>query len=352
MREDTGRRRGSSRRKAELRAVCLRTKVVSRLAVRLRTSTLRRMRPLVAFLIYLVVVFIGGPLLAPWLYWGAQHFADASPWLAEQPFRRYVNRCMLVFALVGMYPLIRGFGARSAAELGLIKPGGQWGKLLGGFVLGFVSLALIVVVCMTAGVRVWGYGLDGAEFTKILFEAALAGAAVSVIEELLFRGAIFGSFRKVMPWTLAALISSSIYAILHFMKRVDDMAADHWYSGLVVLGHMLSGFANWHEVVPGFFNLTLAGMLLALAYQRSGNLYFSIGLHGGWIFWRRAYGSLTDTPRVDGVEVSPSPDEWFFGTKTMTDGWLAALVLLAALIVLWKWRFRRRDCAPALQRRS
>ncbi len=300
-----------------------------------------RMRPLVAFLLYLAVVLLGGPLLAPWLYWLAQHLGDTWPWLADQPFRRYVNRCMLVVALSGMYPLIRAFGARSAAELGLVRPAGQWGRLLGGFALGFASLAVIVVVCMIVGVRVWGYDLDGPGFAKILVEAALAGVAVSIIEELLFRGAIYGAFRKVMNWPLAALISSAIYAILHFMKRVDDMPADHWYSGLIVLGHMFSGFANWHELIPGFFNLTLAGMLLALAYQRSGNLYFSIGLHGGWIFWRRAYGAVTDQPRVDGLEVPPSAHEWFFGTKTMVDGWLAAIVLIGALIVLWKLPLHR-----------
>ncbi len=294
------------------------------------------MRPLAAFLVYLALVFLGGPLVAPWIYGAAQHFADTWPWVADQPFRRYVNRCMLVFALLGMYPLIRAFGARSAAELGLVKPRGHWGKLLGGVALGFASLAVIVVVCMIAGVRVWGYDLDVPVFVKILLEAALTGISVSIIEELLFRGAVFGAFRKVMHWRWAALISSAIYAILHFMKRVDDLTPDHWYSGLVVLGHMFSGFADWHEVVPGFFNLTLAGMLLALAYQKSGNLWFSIGLHGGWIFWRRAYGALTDQPRVDGVEVGPSPHEWFFGTKTMTDGWLAALVLLVALGVLWR----------------
>jgi len=299
------------------------------------------MRPLSAFLIYLAVVFVAGPLLAPWIYWSAQLVGDAWPWLAEQPFRRYVNRCMLVLALAGMVPLIRAFGARSMSELGLVKPTGQWGRLLGGFLLGLGSLAVIVVVCMLAGVRVWGYDLDGPRLLKILLEAALTGVVVSIVEEVLFRGAIFGAFRKVMPWTLAALISSAIYGILHFMKPVDDMASDRWYSGLVVLGHMFSGFANWGEVIPGFLNLTLAGLLLALAYQKSGNLWFSIGLHGGWIFWRRAYGALTDRPRVDGVEVPPSSYEWFFGTKTMTDGWLAALVLVIALVVLWRLAFER-----------
>ena len=299
------------------------------------------MRPVAAFLAFLALVFLGGPLLAPWIYWGAQHFADTWPWLADQPFRRYVNRSMLVCALAGMWPLIRAFGARSVAELGLVRLKGHGRELWGGFALGFASLAAIVIVCMIAGVRVWGYDVDGGEFAKILFEAGLTCASVSIIEELLFRGAVFGSFRKVMPWVLAALISSAIYGILHFMKRVDDLAADHWWSGLIVLGHMFSGFANWSEVVPGFFNLTLAGMLLALAYQKYGTLYFPIGLHAGWIFWRRAYGALTDRPRVDGVEAPPSAYEWFFGTKTMVDGWLAAIVLVAALIILWRLPSRK-----------
>lgn len=298
------------------------------------------MRQLAAFLIYLLVVFIGGPLVAPWIYWGAQHFADAWPWLAEQPFRRYVNRCLLVAALGGMYPLIRAFGASSVAELGLVKPTGQWRKLFGGFALGFISLAIIVGLTVLAGKRVFAYDLNTARFIKIMLEAALAGIAVGIIEELLFRGAIFGAFRKVMHWTLAALISSSIYAILHFMKSVDEMAADHWYSGLVVLGYMFSGFANVQEIVPGFFNLTLAGALLALAYQKSGNLYFSIGLHAGWIFWRRANGALTDIPRIDGVEDPAAYEQlWFYGTKTITDGWLAAIVLIAAMVLLWRLSF-------------
>lgn len=305
------------------------------------------MQPIIAFLAYLALVFVGGPLLAPWVYWGAQHFADAWPYLAEQPFRRYVNRCMLVLALAGMWPLIRAFGARSVAELGLVKPAGHGRELLGGFALGFASLAVIVVICMIAGVRVWAYDLDTGRFAKILLQAALTAVSVSVLEELLFRGAIFGAFRRVMAWTLAALISSAIYAILHFMKPVDDMVAEHWYSGLIVLGHMFSGFANWGEVIPGFLNLTLAGGLLALAYQKYGTLYFAIGLHGGWIFWRRAYGALTDRPRVDGAEVPPSAYEWFFGTKTMVDGWLAALVLVAALVILWKLPVRQAPMAGA-----
>ena len=78
---------------------------------------------------------------------------------------------------------------------------------------------------------------------------------------------------------------------------------------------MLGGFADFHALVPGFFSLTLAGILLGLAYQRTGNLYFSIGLHAGWIFWLKTYGAFTTS--------APHAATWFWGTGKMIDGWLA-----------------------------
>lgn len=306
----------------------------------MRFITVGNMHPAGALLIYLTAVFVGGPLLAPWVYWLAHEFLEGWTYLAEQPFRRYVNRCMLVIALLGMYPLIRAFGAKSLTELGLVNPVGHARRLLGGFMLGFKSMAVVVVICLISGVRGWDAHLSAGRLADIASEAALTAIGVSILEEVLFRGAIFGAFRKVMPWGVAALISSAIYGMLHFMRRVDDLTPEHWYSGLIVLGHMLSGFGDWHAVIPGFINLTLAGMLLALAYHRSGNLWLSIGLHGGWAFWGRAYGALTDDRWMD---EGPAPaGQWFYGTEAMTDGWLAVLVLVAGLLLLTWWRFPDR----------
>ena len=46
------------------------------------------MRVLRALLIYLAAVFIGGALLAPWLYWLAQTLASSFPHIANSPFHR------------------------------------------------------------------------------------------------------------------------------------------------------------------------------------------------------------------------------------------------------------------------
>jgi membrane protease YdiL (CAAX protease family) len=146
-----------------------------------------------------------------------------------------------------------------------------------------------------------------------------------VLEEILFRGGLFGGLKKIFNWPFALIASSVIYALAHFLHRAEFTGAVAWNSGLVLLPRMLGSFADFQAFMPAILNLTLAGILLGLAYQRTGNLYFSIGLHAGWIFWLKTYGAFT--------AVTPHAGLWFWGTDKMIDGWLAFIVLVATLAV-------------------
>ena len=283
------------------------------------------MRPLRALVIYIAVVFIGGALFAPWLYRLAQLFAHSLPGLANTPFHRFLDRSYLIFALAGLWPLLRSLGATSARDIGLVPPYGQGDKLFGGLLLGFFSLAAVAVIAVAFGGRVVVQDLAAHKVVGIIFSAIGTAVVVGTLEEILFRGGIFGGLRRVLYWPFALLISSAIYALVHFLQRVELAGPVVWSSGLVLLPHKLGGFADFHALVPGFFNLLLAGMLLGLAYQRTGNLYFSIGLHAGWIFWLKIYSQLT-------VQ-APQAATWFWGTGKMTDGWLAFFALAATLVV-------------------
>ena len=284
------------------------------------------MRPLRSWLIFLCLVFLGGALLAPWLYWLAQSVSSTLPRLANQPFHRFVDRALLGLALLGLWPLLRSLGARSWRDVGIVNPSGQWGKLAGGFGLGFGSLAGVAVAVLLAGGRHFEATLSPGELGKKVLGAAGTAVIVSVLEEILFRGALFGSLRKAWDWKFALIVSGMVYAIAHFFARAEAVGPITWTSGLQLLPQLLRGFGNLQMLVPGFFNLTLAGVILGLAYQRTGNLYFSIGLHAGWIFWLKSYGFLT-------TETSGA-NPWFWGTPKMIDGWLAMVALAAGLIVL------------------
>lgn len=294
-----------------------------------------------SLLIYLGAVFLGGALLAPWLYWLVQSLAEHFPAfekLAANPFHRFVNRSLLGLALLGVWPLMRSLGVKSWRDVGLIPPGGQWRRLAAGFALGFVSFACVAAVSLLAGTRGLNGDVSAARLLEKITGAVATAAAVSLLEELLFRGAIFGALRKAVRWPAALLISSAIYAIVHYFARPEPPAEITSQSGFVTLLRMVRGFVDLEQVVPGFFTLVMAGVLLAMAYERTGNLYFSIGLHAGWIFWRSPYASLTR--QTDGASV------WFWGSDKLTDGWLALAVLAALLPVMLKLTARPEQPAP------
>ncbi len=293
------------------------------------------MRPLRSILVYLGIIFLGGALLAPGLYQLTQ--AAAAGWpafqkLADQPFHRFVNRALLGLALLGLWPFLRSIGMRSWREVGLGQCPGKWGKVCAGWVVGFGSLAGVALLALAAGARSLNLDHPVVELLKFLFGAVLTAAFVATIEEWVFRGALFGALRQAWRWPWALVSSSLVYALAHFFQRPEPLSEINWLSGLALLPRMMRGFGEFEQLVPGLLTLTLAGISLGLAYQQTGNLYFSIGLHAGWIFWLKAYGFLTR--EIAGANA------WFWGTQKLIDGWLAFIVLAVVLLGLGHRRMR------------
>jgi hypothetical protein len=276
------------------------------------------MRPLLIIVGFFGMVFVGGSLVAPWLYaavqWGAGHWQGLEK-MAGMPFHRFVNRSFLLVALLGLPPFLRAIGIRTWLDAGLPRPHGK--RLGWGFLIGWISLATIACLSVGFGMRTWNFASTPAHYAGHLFSTAATAVVVGVLEEALFRGALYGSLRKSMPWPAAVVSSSLIFAILHFFQRTELSTPVDWFSGLKLLPRMLQGFSDWDALVPGFFTLAVLGTVLAIAYERTGNLYFSIGLHAGLIFWLKTYGFVTQ-------ETSPGGSS-FWGTNKLTDGWISLL---------------------------
>ncbi|MFM1769960.1 MAG: hypothetical protein RJA22_2489 [Verrucomicrobiota bacterium] len=282
------------------------------------------MHPMRSVGIYALVVFVGGALAGPWLYWLARWLGEAVPdWreLGEKPFNRYVLRSMMLLAVAGLWPLLRSLGARSWTELGLSPWHGQARRFLHGLTLGFASLAAVALLGVLSGSRVLDGGWMGGWWSRLPGIAATA-LVIGALEEMLYRGAIYGGMRRSQPWPRALAVSSAIYAAAHFLRSAPSPAEVHWWSGLGQLLRMAEGFSRLDVLLPGIVSLWLAGMVLGLAYERTGSLYFSIGLHVGWVFWLRSYGYMTD--RRAGAA------EWLWGSGKLYDGCIALVALLVA----------------------
>ncbi len=295
-----------------------------------------RVRPLVAILLYLVAVLLGGALLAPWVWhlaqWSASHSA-AFQSLASAPFHRFVSRCFLVVAVLGLWPFLRIIGVRSIAAAGLSASVGRFGAIGRGFAMGFTSLGIAAVIALVADARRLHVDFTAVQWISHLLNASLAAAAVGLFEELFFRGAIFGALRRAHSLGVAVAVSSGLYAMLHFFKRVEWTGQVDWLSGLALLPRMMRGFGAVDELFPTVLALFLAGAILALAVERTGSLWLAIGLHAGWIWWLKGYALITVPVETAATAV--------WGTGRLVDGWIAPLLLVVPLVWVWRMPPRR-----------
>lgn len=277
------------------------------------------MRPVRSLLIYFGFVFVGGALLAPWLYWLTAGLAARWPVfakLASNPFHRFVDRALLGMALLGLWPLLRACQMLHWRALGLDGRGRLLPGVVFGFLLGFGSLACVCLLAISMGGRSFNPAPSSAQVVRHVFSAALAAIIVSILEEFIFRGTLFGILRKVQSWPKALVMSSAVYALVHFIQNTGSPGPVDWLSGLALL---LKMFQSGPPFIPAVLTLFTAGAILALAYQRTGALFFSMGLHSGWIFWLKSYGFLTTK--------TPGSNPAIWGTDTLIDGWLALPIL-------------------------
>lgn len=284
------------------------------------------MRELRLLLLYLGFVFLGGALLAPWAWKSAQ--ACAGAWsalerLAQQPFHRYVNRCLLVLALAGLWPLFKSFGLQGRTTHGWQGP---WMRpILAGVGGGWASCLLIFMGALLVGDAHLAEGLSPGLIGRRVASALAAAVGVALVEEWLFRGLIHGALRRSLSFAWVAAITSSLYAVVHFFERPSQPEVVGTFTGLWTLGRMMHGWLDGSALMPGLLNLLAVGWMLALARERTGSIALSMGIHGGWVLGIKLLGSWV-------AHTGTTSALW--GTAKVFDGWAAALVLAVQWVAL------------------
>ena len=254
----------------------------------------RSLKPAVWALGFIPAAFLGGAMLAP-LLWQLVHGSPAPLAFLDShdDFHRFINRAVYVLALLGLYPLLKANGLLAWASIGLPRPSGYWVKLGQGLALGLGSIVLLGSLASAFLPVSFTLSAD-AEWGRHLKNALLAMAAVSFLEELLFRGVLFGSLRRCLDWRLAAALGSLLFAAAHFLDaKPANPETITWLSGLTTLPKMARPILEDAPTLIRFINLFLAGLILCALYQQTGNLYCSIGIHAGWILGGKTLVKLT-----------------------------------------------------------
>jgi membrane protease YdiL (CAAX protease family) len=288
------------------------------------------MRRAFVLLGFIGLVFALGALVAPVIYAVMQHVGTA----VETNFNRVVSRTLLVFALLGLWPLAKLLGAMPKT-LGLRFP--IMRHVVIGCLVGFASLGAIFVIATLCDARELRASLTAAKLAKSVLLSVSAAIVVAPIEEILFRGVCFGLLRG-KRWVPAMLFSSALFAVVHLLQtpRAATGATVHWLDGFKTIVEMFSQQSDAVLAAATVVNLTLCGMILCVAFQRTGHLWFSIALHAAWIFWLKLANAIT---------LVPLGTAKFWGTRKLIDGWAVLPVLLVTFVAV-EFLTRRKLSSP------
>jgi membrane protease YdiL (CAAX protease family) len=247
---------------------------------------------------YLAAVIVLAALLAPPLYWAGKALAThgIAPILGQFGFQKYFNRAALIAAVALLWPLVRALRIRGWRDLGIEGDPHRLRHALGGFAIAAAAVAAMGAGYVAFGFYKWRAPLPWEKIPPL----AASALVVAIIEEMLFRGAIFGLLRRTMR-PLAALFSvTALFAILHFLKPDPSFAVRHvtWLSGFEMVPHAFHQFAEPATLLAGFGTLFALGWLLGDATLRTRSLWMSVGLHAGVVFVKMSFSALAKRKAV------------------------------------------------------
>lgn len=265
-------------------------------------------------------------VLSPWVFEAIQVFGRnmAVPGLLEAAtFRRVYSRILLLSALFLLIPLLIKRNYRRPVDFGLSGSDEGFKRLSQGFLLGLSCMVLLVGWQLAWGIRRWDFDLS---FTQMLGFLLTAGV-VAFLEEPLFRGVLLGELKQRCPLGVAVVISAGFFASLHFLsvEGFDKSYQVSWHAGWDYTWAIPLHFFAEERNELRWLILFLIGTILATGVFLFRTLWWSIGLHAGWVFAIKSVPSM-----VDYIKGS-----WkFWLPKNLLDGVDCLLLLLVLQIGL------------------
>lgn len=283
-----------------------------------------RLRPLYSILLLFIGAPVLGMLAAPWVYRWLQSFAaDGS--VLDAPFHRVTSRLVLLMAAVLLFPVCKLCGFRSKADFGFAKCANWRSQFWLGIGLGTGSMLIVYLLGVLLGAYVWDFDKKTvASHLGAVAKILAGGLFAGVVEELFFRGFIFGALRKSLGVVAGILISSFFCSIIHFMRPSDPAVTDAWNSGFILFGNLFArAGANFLQEACTLFCM---GLVLTTLYQWLKSVYLIIGLHTGWVWVIMLFRRFTDNwGRL----------EWLYGhSDWVSKSWMGSILAISFLIVV------------------
>jgi membrane protease YdiL (CAAX protease family) len=262
-----------------------------------------------AVFLWVVGALLLAAVLTPWAWQGGKWLAATAaarelPALVEglaascgrAQIGRFFDRCLLFSALVLLPCLLRRIRRIDSRD-------GTTAQPRDGIPPSSAVVQTVTGVAIAGGL-LWGMGLlleHAGAFVprtvppssgRLLTKVVLPAVAAPLVEEWLFRGLLLGLWLRFARPATACLGTALVFAFLHFLEPPDgsvirDPAQP--LAGFELLGKILLHFTDPLFFITDFATLCAVGLILAWARLRTGGLWFSIGLHAGWVAALKAF---------------------------------------------------------------
>lgn len=282
----------------------------------------------VLFLLLVLAALAAGALLA----------YPASLLLTGIPFSSLAERGSLICGLVASLLYVRWTMPFTRHAIGYSRPARGWSRtLIPAYVAGVVIMAILAL-------GLWTLDLSAVDqrrqFTLAFFATAIvkgliAGIGASLVEETLFRGALFSGLQQRINVAWAILLTSLLYSAVHFIEYPEPAGDIHWLTGLQLFPAAIDKLTD-PLVFDHFLTLFLLGVLLSLLRWRDGHIWRAFALHAGIIMVLKLDGYITNP-------VTGGSHDWLVSPADSRLGWLSTIWLLIVVIGYGSYCYRRRS---------
>jgi len=186
-----------------------------------------------------------------------------------------------------------------------------------GCLWGFAMLSAIVLILRLSGhFQIDSVALTGGAAFRCAFGWAAVFLAVSISEELAFRGYWLFTFARRMRFWPSALFTSAVFSVAHL--------------------------GNPGENVLGILQVVATGLLLCFMIRRTGNLWFALGYHAAWDWAETFFYGTPDSGLLgEGrfLNSSSHGPNWLTGGSAGPEGSVFAFLILLLCALLIHLRF-------------
>lgn len=283
-------------------------------------KTAKRLPGIILSLILAYAIFYGGQMF------GIMFVPFVEKYLGGNSVLIVLSRSFLGFGFISLlvFAVVKFIEKRKIATLGFHKENFVM-KYLIGFIVGFIMFSLVVLILkLTGNIEVdLNPGVPSGMVALSSILLIIPGRIIqSSTEEILTRGWLMGTLGAKYNATIALIVSSSMFGILHL--------------------------TNPGVNIISFFNIILIGLFLGLYAIKTNNLWGVCGIHTAWNW---AQGNIYGFP-ISGSErsiagslisLNGSGPDWITGGSFGPEAGIAATIIAILGIIICFISLRKSD---------